>query len=96
MVWDSGVLDLTDITALPYQLDVDVTVRTAGAAGVVQATGVLRIADSVVATAQTIKSTNTTAVVLTGTPILKTTVTFSVSDATNQINERSGVISTLG
>lgn len=96
VVWDSGALDLTDITALPYQLDVDLIVRTAGAAGVVQAIGKLAIQDSVVATLLTIKSTNTTAVTLTGTPILKTTITFSVSDATNQINEQSTVISTLG
>jgi hypothetical protein len=96
VVWDSGALDLTDVTALPYMLDLDITVRTAGAAGVVQTIGRLAIQDSVVATLLTIKSTNTTAVTLTGTPILKTTVTFSVSDATNQIVEKSTVISTLG
>ena len=95
LVWDSGLVDATSVGVMPYDLRVDLTVRTAGAAGVIQADGTIIVMDTALATALIAKSTNTTAITLTGTPILKTTITFSVSNATNQINERTAIIQTL-
>jgi hypothetical protein len=93
LVFDTGAIDPTAATAMAYDGWIDLTVRTAGATGVVQASGHMILGDTTAALFPS--DVNATAVVLTGTPELKSTILFSASDPTNQINESQFVVQIL-
>jgi hypothetical protein len=93
LMFDSGALDLTSASAIAYDLNLDLTIRTAGSSGVVQSTGRFCVADTTFI--NQIVDNLVSSVTLTGTPIVKSTVQFSVSNATNQINERTAHIQSL-
>jgi hypothetical protein len=78
-----------DATADGYDFNVSLTIRTAGASGVVQCSGVMTVSGSGVAviSADTAIDTNTTAVTLTGTPTLESRVLWSAANAADVLNE---------
>lgn len=95
-VCDTGAIDPTPTSVNPYVLDVDLTIRTAGAAAIVQCDGSLTFGDDISASLGEVLALHATsgAIDLDGTPaiVIKTTNQFSNAAAGNEVNETSGVI----
>lgn len=94
VVWNSGAIDPAAATAVGFYMMLNATIRTAGAAGVVQVNGMLVAEDS--STITRVINTNTAAVNLTGTPIIKITGQLSNSGVNDEFIISSSVWQAMG
>jgi hypothetical protein len=81
-IWQGGPYDPTSTAAIGFYLMLNATVRTAGAAGVMQVNGMLAVQDTSITV--NVANVNTPAVNLTGTPVIRLTGQLSNSGVNDE------------